>query len=346
MRWWSGLSQAYVDTQIRKRLKLCETPLDRYQVRIARTAEEYRDAFALVHVAYAYLGIESVRKTALRITPQHLLPEATVFIAYEGDQPVGTMTVTIDSPAGLPLDGDYPAELDRLRAEGLKLVEYGSLSVVHRCRHTGVPVLLAMAANCWAHARGGDQLVIGVHPRAAAYYRALYAFSLMGQPQRHQKLAAPVCGLTVPIERSIDHLRRTAAGLSAEGIPTWRHFVDCPPSCVDLTLRQPADPAGRDRLPREVFRTLFIQDTDRLETLDANTRDYLASVRSEATLGDTTPDWLPELSESFAPEADEEVPTPPPSAPRLRSGPRAETTPRHSYIRELRTAPARRRKAS
>lgn len=346
MRWWSGLTRALVDSQIRKRMALHETPLGRYQVRIARTADEYRDAFALVHVAYAYLGIESVRKAELRITPQHLLPEATVLVAYDGEQPVGTMTVTVDSPAGLPLDGDYPAELDQLRAAGRKLVDYGSLSVVHRCRHTGVPALLAMAANCVALAHGGDHLVIGVHPRAAAYYHAVYAFAVTGEPQQHQKLAAPVCGLEVRMDRSIEHLTRTAARPSAAGMPTWRHFVDCPPSCVDPAVSKPADPAGRDRLPRDVFRALFVHDTDRLETLDASTRARLASVRSEATLGDVTPEWLPQLNQSFAAELDADHGAPPPSAPRPRTFEPRGLPPRHSYIREVSTAPARRVKAS
>ena len=91
---------------------------------------------------------------------------------------------------------------------------------------------------------------------------------------------------------------------------------------------------GRDRLPRDVFRALFIHDTDRLETLDEATRSYLESIRSEETLADATPEWLRQVSEA---------PEPPPSSPRLRSTADRECAPRQSYVREITTAPARQR---
>lgn len=306
-----------LDALIRHKVAVHAADLDRYRVVVATTADVYRDAFALVHVAYASLGIERVGRRTMRITPQHTLRETTVFVAYEGDQPVGTMTAFVDSPAGLPLDKDYPAELGALRAKGHRLAEFGSLAVVGRCRHTGVPALLAMAAWFWLRTRtSADYVTIGAHPRAAGYFRALYGFQPLGPSQRHADLHAPVVALGGPMARSEAHVRRHLRAPSQEGIPAAEHYLLSPPACVELPQAE-AELDERWKLPEEVFRELFVYESDRLETLDPVTRRYLGIQRSRLALGDEA------MHDDFA----REVPAPPASGVGLRSD-----------IRELRPA--------
>lgn len=220
---------------IRRRARLHQTPLHRFKVVVAGTVDQYLDAFSLVHVAYASRGICPPRG-GLRAMPHHALPEATVLVVYEQDRIVGTMTVTLDSPAGLPLDGDYPEACERLRRQGSNLVEYGALAVVERCRHAGVTTLLSMAAHWLSHRllRATD-CVIGIHPRAAPIYDAMFGFRPLGAPRDHAELHAPVLGMTHELGRVRSHLARHFRRPLSSGLLPQAHFCDQLPASVQLT---------------------------------------------------------------------------------------------------------------
>ena len=46
---------------------------------LARDVAQYEDAFHLLHIAFVYQGIEDVRSNKMPFTPQHVLPEPTLF---------------------------------------------------------------------------------------------------------------------------------------------------------------------------------------------------------------------------------------------------------------------------
>jgi hypothetical protein len=270
---------------LRRKATLHETPTDRYDVRIARNVREYQDAFRLLHVAYVYQGIEPVHGMEMRITPQHVLPESTVFVAYEGETLVGTMTVTLDSPAGLPLDHDYPAPLERLRARGATMVEFGALAVVRKCWHTGVTTLLNIAAHwfSWEVLRA-SHCVMGIHPKAAPFYDAVYDFVVLGAPRPHAELAAPVQGMVHELAGLRRHLVRHFRRPMATGLTPGEHFtVQLPPN-IHMPEGESLGQLARWKLPREVFRELFIEQSDRLDSLDQRTREQLEGWRSLHTL--------------------------------------------------------------
>jgi hypothetical protein len=269
----------------RARPRLYATPFDRFRVSVARSSSDYREAFRLVQIAYAWLGIDGVSGPTMRITPQHVLPEATVFIARdEKGRLVGTMTVTLDSDAALPLDNDYPEALAELRAPGRRLAEYGSLAVIQRCKHAGVTTLLAMAANAFSlEVLKATHVVMGVHPKVAPLYRAIYDFSPLGKARSHAALEAPVQGMVQELETLEAFLRRHFCRLSEEGVPFYRHYFDALPRCVQLPPTGDIEQLARWKLSRPVFRELFVKHTDRLETLDRVTRAQLDRWRSPRT---------------------------------------------------------------
>jgi hypothetical protein len=289
-----GLNPWPTDVAIRRKMQLHKTPLDRYTVRIARNVEDYEDAFRLVDLAFAYEGIRPVRDIFMRITPQHVLPEATVLVAYEGDQLVGTMTVTLDSPAGLPLDHDYPNELVALRQKGAKLVEYGSLAIVGRCQKTGVSTLLSMAA-VWLsrNVLAASDVVIGINPAAIAFYHGLYGFEPIGKERAHAELVAPVQGMVSPVARMIETLALEPEPMK-DGLCVHEHYAYRLPECVTIEAVEHGDGSSprvvrdgsdwaRWKMSRDVFRELFVRRSDRLRTLDNTTRRHLESSRTKNT---------------------------------------------------------------
>src|SRR5688572_30129153 len=93
---------------VRRRARIEDMPHDRYVVRLARNADELTAAFRLVRDMFVRRGYASPDAPPLRMMPQHVLREAQVFVALEGEVVVATMTVTLDTEAGLPIDEAFP----------------------------------------------------------------------------------------------------------------------------------------------------------------------------------------------------------------------------------------------
>ena len=295
------LRETVTDALIRKRARrsLCVIRPDEYRISVARSIEDHREAFRLVQIAYSWLGIEPVAGPELRMTPQHVLPESTIFVARDKEgHLVGTMTVTLDSAAGLPLDKDYPEEVAALRHPLRRLVEFGSLAVVARCKGSGVSALLTMAAYYFSIRRlRATDVVIGVHPKASALYRALYNFAPLAPARDHAQLIAPVQGMAQDLTTFEAWLRPRFRVLSAEGRPIHEHFFDTPPSCVEMPPVTDLLSLARWKLPRSVFRRVFIEGSDRIQTLDTRTRSQLSRWRSPLTTDDVP---LPQPQEALA----------------------------------------------
>lgn len=285
-----GWKERAMDVLVRRRARsrLAATPFNRYRVSVARTVADHREAFRLVHIAYAWLGIDPVAGAGMRMTPQHVLPESTIFIVRdEEDRLVGTMTVTLDSAAGLPLDHDYPAEVAALRGPERRVVEYGSLAVVQRCKHTGVSTLLSLAANWFSLSflRATD-VVMGVNPKAVALYRAIFNFEPLGEPRHHAELETPVQGMVQDLTTIETWFRRHHRYRTSAGMALHEHFFDELPACITMPPVADLQSLARWKLSRPVFRRIFIEASDRIQTLDPRTRSQLQRWRSPRTTDD------------------------------------------------------------
>jgi len=279
-----GLREFVEDKIIRRKAMFERIPVERFSIRLARTVEEYEQAFRLVHVAYVYQGYELLKAIDMRTTEQHVLPEASVLVAYEDGRCVGTISATLDSPAGLPLDKDYPEELGALRSQGARIVEIGSFAVVSRARRTGASQLLALSTfRLGERAHGATHYVIGVNPKAAPFYRAVWGFKPLGPSRGHADLSAPVVGLVVSREQGLACMRRF--GRMRDGfLPSdYPERADSPPG-LQLPEHLPPESWTRWKMPREVFRELFIRRSNRLHCLSEQTRGHLRTQRSDGTV--------------------------------------------------------------
>jgi hypothetical protein len=275
-----------IDYAIRRRVNFERLPIGRYTISVARTLEEYESAFRLVHVGYVFQGIERLHPIDLRVTEQHVLRESIVLVAYDQEQPVGTITVTGDSPAGLPLDADYPEALSRLRGTGARLAEIGSFSIVQRCQKSGLAVLLSMAAVRIAFRTfNASHFIYGVHPKASPLYRAVWGAETLGSPRPHAVLRAPVAGHVSERTRVLEHFRRAFRRPMASGYRPGEHLLWGPPlPCLQMPNISEQQLASF-KIPRDIFRSLFIERTNRIQNLSVNTFGYLKTQRTDETLG-------------------------------------------------------------
>lgn len=270
----------------RKYSRLRDLPHERFSVRLANSAEDLEAAFRLIHVGYAYLGIESVSQSPYRMTDQHILPESHVLCAVEDGMLVGTITLTLDSPAKLPLDHDYP-EVERLRSPTRKLAEVGSFVVVKRCWNTGLAQYLAACAGRLAYSLFGvTDLVLGAHPKTLPYYRGIWGATVLGAPKSHASLNAPVISLLLQRDVLRAHVERTCAAATSTGYSIGDHLFDWQAPFPNTELEEDLILEGRvpSRVPRAVFQRLFIERTSHLQDISRETRDYLRTLRTEETL--------------------------------------------------------------
>lgn len=289
---------------IRRRAGLATLPTDRFTIRVARSAHDYEAAFRLVQAAYVAQGIESTDSPVLRVFGHHTMREATVLLAHEGEHLVGTMTVLEDSTAGILLDRDYPNELATLRAQGAKLVELCGLTVVRRCAHSGVSQLLALAAIRYAAVlRGCSHIVVGVHPRAIDIYDALWGMKPFTPVRDHSYLHAPVVGLVGEYNATNSFLRRVYTKPIASGAQAADYvFGDAVFPGVTLPDVD-EDALTRWKMPRDVFRALFIERNKVIDELSPEILERVAQQRSRATWMSEEPSVSPDDAQDVLEDA-------------------------------------------
>jgi len=152
--------------------------------RPAVTIEEYIMAFRLLHDVYVGAGYIDPSPSALRIVPQHFLPDSRVFLGCRTDAedrktPVYTISLFPDSEEGLPMDEAFSKELDALREQGRNIAEVGCLASSPCCRKKdmNIPMLGNRIVYQYAtrHLKA-DDLVITVHPRYQWLYEDVLLF--------------------------------------------------------------------------------------------------------------------------------------------------------------------------
>jgi hypothetical protein len=154
---------------------------------IAGTRRERESAFRLIYEAYTRAGLGQPNDAGMRVTPYHLLPTTTIFIATLDSGPeagtvFSTVSLVIDGAFGLPLERVYDTEVHRRRNEGLRLAEVSCLADRRLDLRRFFPVFVAL--NRWmiqfAQAQAVDQVLVAVHPKHARFYTRNLGFEAIG----------------------------------------------------------------------------------------------------------------------------------------------------------------------
>lgn len=185
-----------------------------FSIQPARTAYERLAAASLVRRMYAWRGyrIDSLANHH----PDD--PARLTLIAWQGGEAVATLTLGIDSPAGLLCEALYPEEVARLRQEGQIICEVSRLAVDpdHSSRY--LLTTLFRVAHAYGRERfGATDAVIEVNPRHADYYQREFGFIPVGGLRQCPRVAAPAILLHRPLHANtlpLDTKRAPAAIVS------------------------------------------------------------------------------------------------------------------------------------
>lgn len=161
--------------------------------RCADSLGEYIKAFRLVHDAYVEAGYIEPAQSGLRMTSHHGDPNSKVFLGLiqrnQQEIPVYTVSVFPDTEKNtLPMDKAFKDELDKLRADGRKIVEVGALASnpCHRKKDMNIPMFGDKMVMRYAiDYLKADDLVITIHPKHRWFYENIMFFEKIGQVNQY-----------------------------------------------------------------------------------------------------------------------------------------------------------------
>lgn len=170
-------SQAQVDDTTR-------VSRQQFKVRLAHNEERRRSASLLIEKMYSWRGYgpAGVNRDPNRIT----------LVAHQEDKVAGTVTLGLDSPAGLVVDELYKVEVDQLRAQGKRVAELTKLAVDESTASKAVLAALFHIAFIYAyHIHKYTDFVIEVNPRHVLFYKRMLGYEQFGTEKMCPRVGAP-----------------------------------------------------------------------------------------------------------------------------------------------------------
>jgi hypothetical protein len=145
----------------------------------AQGLDDLRQAFGLVHTKYAERGLVDPSLGRIFFGPYHVMPSAATLVGQLDGTVFTTLSVVVDSPAGLPLDSVFGDVFAEFRKQGLVLGELGLFADRRRSLTQSLSSMYELfRLSYWYFRRHDfDLAVIGVHPRHAGFYQRLFGFA-------------------------------------------------------------------------------------------------------------------------------------------------------------------------
>lgn len=162
------------------------------EVIVARTVDQLTAAQELVRARYASRGYRVDTDQTGPFPDAARAPHYVTFLAKEHGSVVGTLTLGMDSLAGLLVDDVNRDEVDAVRAQGRRVCELVRLAVATEADSKRVlPSLIQ-----WAYALGQavyhlTDVFIEVNPRHVVYYQRFFGFMAAGTEKLCSRVAAP-----------------------------------------------------------------------------------------------------------------------------------------------------------
>jgi len=143
---------------------------------------EREAAFRLVYRSYLRAGLVESSPHRMRVTPFHLLPTTTMFVAKLRGRVIGTVSLVSDGDMGLPMESMYADAVQQRREQGLHVGEVTCLADRRRSARRFLPHFcrLTRLLAQYARSQGLHQLLAVTHPKHARFYSRYMGFAVIG----------------------------------------------------------------------------------------------------------------------------------------------------------------------
>lgn len=182
-----------------------------FKLRLANSDGKRESASLLIKKMYNWRGYDTVGLSGDN-------PNRITLMADAAGEPIGTLTIGLDSPSGLLVDQLYHDEIDRLRANGAIVCEFTKLAVDQAMQSKRVLAALFQLAYIYAHRiHQASDVVIEVNPRHVAFYKRMLGFAQLGEERMCPRVHAPAVLLRLSMAYARDQIARYGG-----------HFTDLP----------------------------------------------------------------------------------------------------------------------
>lgn len=167
---------------------------------IATAAHELHAAADLVRRRYAWRGYGDVSQGPACACACNGCEHRVTLIASDADAVIGTLTLGLDSPAGLLVDDTYRDEVDALRAQGRHVCELTRFAVDADADSRAVLTSLFGLAYLLGRAlNNATDVLVEVNPRHVGFYRRILGFCVASAEQVCARVKAPAVLLRLEV---------------------------------------------------------------------------------------------------------------------------------------------------
>lgn len=165
-----------------------------FKIRAAETARERRSASALLSRMYATRGYQTSQVV------DDASSHAKTFLASDHNMAIGTLTIGLDSSAGLKVEELFADEVGRFRDAGMRICEFTKLAMDRRARSPHLLASMFHVAYIYAHrVKQLTHLLIEVNPRHVRYYQTMLGFEVIAGARHNSRVGAPAVLLALDL---------------------------------------------------------------------------------------------------------------------------------------------------
>mgnify|MGYP001558350394 FL=1 len=173
-----------------------------FKIRLANSEGKRESASLLIKKMYNWRGYDT-----LSFSEDN--PNRITLMADAEGEPIGTLTIGLDTPNGLLVDQLYHDEIDRLRAVGATVCEFIKLAVDQSLQSKRVLAALFQLAYVYAHRiHHASDVVIEVNPRHTLFYKRMLGFTQLGEERMCPRVHAPAILLRLSMAYAKDQIAR------------------------------------------------------------------------------------------------------------------------------------------
>ncbi|MGA7178245.1 MAG: hypothetical protein WBX11_01470 [Thiobacillaceae bacterium] len=187
-----------------------KTSRQEFKLRLATNDDRRKSASVLIEKMYSWRGYETGKVVQD--------PYKLVLVAFQESKVVGTLTLGLDSPAGLVVDQLYKAEADQLRVDNRKLCDITRLAIDQDIKSKSVLAALFHLSFIYGHTiHRSTDFLIEVNPRHATFYQRMLGFQPFGMERMCPRVSAPAVLLRLELSYADEQIRQYG-GTGAEAI--------------------------------------------------------------------------------------------------------------------------------
>jgi len=226
-----------------------------YEFRLAGTIEERKRAWGLVYQNYRERGYVADDSNGLWYGKYDALADTMTVLVSRNGETVATLSLYLQSDAGLPSDTLYQDELQGLRRRGRRLVEVGALASIEKGARRSRVVLenmIRFAIVASTRVLAATDIMITVNPHHKRFYEKVLLFKQLGDERDYGKVnGAPAVLLRLDLDTAPENCLGKY-GSDADSLYRFYYGEYSDQEDMVIALEQ-----GRQPLPEEVLVEYF-----------------------------------------------------------------------------------------